>query len=330
MRSHNIKHEILNFESDCDSDGIPDALEYVLGTNPRIKSKDCIKPAIKNGKFQIEHTVNDSIEEVEVEYLWSKDLVNYHQSGQAAQDGTVVVLSETESPSNLKEVVIDIVEGEANSVYVKMEVTPSAVVNWGSDQAVGGALFSNASQISLVDTNLNLLADPISVGYDPYGIWGYARIDQQISNVQFLGVPLILIDTQSGSQGLVSSSNWTNLLSASAPSPVPINSYNIGINDTEETIIDWGADYGLSSINLTQTGGVGSQGYAIYVVPEITIDPEPQPEPGPEPEPNPPFPEPEPPFWTAPPNEICPDCIFSPFGGTIAIRDVYVFQTDYW
>ena len=47
-------------------------------------------------------------------------------------------------------------------------------------------------------------------------------------------------------------------------------------------------------------------------------------------QPNPPFPEPEPPFWAIPSPEVCPECLFAPFGGTVAINNVYVFQTDYF
>ena len=42
------------------------------------------------------------------------------------------------------------------------------------------------------------------------------------------------------------------------------------------------------------------------------------------------FPEPEPPFWAVPSEDVCPQCLFAPFGGTVAINDVYVFQTDYF
>ena len=107
----------------------------------------------------------------------------------------MAVLVETTTSDNLREVSAEIVEGEANAVYIKMEVTPSAIVSWGTGRDIGGALFANAAQISLVDTDLNLLSSAISVGYDPNGVWGYAFIEEQISNVQFTGVPMILIDT---------------------------------------------------------------------------------------------------------------------------------------
>ena len=53
---------------------------------------------------------------------------------------------------------------------------------------------------------------------------------------------MILIDTLDGSQGLVSLLVGLNCF-ASAPTPPPVNAYNIGINDTANTIIDWGASY---------------------------------------------------------------------------------------
>ena len=471
MKSHKLQGEIHNYKGDYDSDGIANALEYVFGSNPLRKSKQCINPKIRDGKLHIQHSVNSTIEDVEVEYLWSKDLISYQSSGEAASDGTVAVLVETTTSDNLREVSAEIVEGEANAVYIKMEVTPSAIVSWGTGRDIGGALFANAAQISLVDTDLNLLSSAISVGYDPNGVWGYAFIEEQISNVQFTGVPMILIDTLDGSQGLVSASSWTELLSASSPTPTPFNDYTIGINDTEDTIIDWGTAYNLNSIRVTQTGGLGSQGVSIYVTPEVVVDPEPvsptnilnfgtgftidqqydtfnsilsnggitfsaqafgnvisgywdnpldlsnwssasevvvygsmisntpftysitlydtsnntvvlsigswanlyndgqdtlnissvsssafewdkviaidindgglgelisgtitsvEVKLDDTPSPNPPFPEPEAPFWATPSPEICPECLFAPFGGTVAIRDTYTFQTDFY
>ena len=80
---------------------------------------------------------------------------------------------------------------------------------------------------------LNALSGPISVGYDPYGVWGFAGIDEQIQDVTFLGVPLILIDSLDGNQGVVSSSTWLPLVSEVTPTPPPVNDYNIDSDDTE-------------------------------------------------------------------------------------------------
>ena len=84
-----------------------------------------------------------------------------------------------------------------------MVVTNTARVSWGSHKAVGGALFSNASTLSLVDYRFESFIRYIDVGYDPYGIWGYAHLDDQITDVTFTGIPMILIDTLDGNQGLV-------------------------------------------------------------------------------------------------------------------------------
>ena len=55
-----------------------------------------------------------------------------------------------------------------------------------------------------------------------------------------------------------------------------MNAYNIGINDTADTIIDWGASYNLNSVRIIDNTGIGNQGVSIYVVPELTIDPDPE------------------------------------------------------
>ena len=119
--------------------------------------------------------------------------MSYQSSGEASSDGTVAVITQTSNnldaqtldqaiPSeNIREVSAEVIEGEASAVYIKMVVTNTALVSWGSSPAIGGALFSNAATISLVDTDLNLLSEVLSVGYDPYGIWGYAHLDEQIT-----------------------------------------------------------------------------------------------------------------------------------------------------
>ena len=182
MKSHDLREEIYNYYGDFDSDGISNALEYFLGTNPLEKSKQCLRPKIKEGLLHVEHDISTTTEDIKVEYLWSKDLITYQTSGEAAPDGTVAVITQT--PGNIglssvaestysettREVSAEIIQGEANAVYIKMVVTNTAVVSWGSDTAFGGALFSNASAISLVDTNLNILSGTIAVDFDPYGI----------------------------------------------------------------------------------------------------------------------------------------------------------------
>ena len=125
----------------------------------------------------------------------------------------MILSNDEDTPAeSTREVSAEVTQGEADAVYIKMVVTNTAIVSWGSDIAVGGALFSNASTLSLVDTDLNLLSAVIDVGYDPYGIWGYAHLDDQITDVTFTGIPMILIDTLDGNQGLVSASSWTELL----------------------------------------------------------------------------------------------------------------------
>ena len=76
------------------------------------------------------------------------------------------------------------------------------------------------------------------MGYDPNGIWGYASADQVVLDIDFLGVPLLLIDTSDGHQGLISSSNWSEIKSSANLRLV--NDYKIGIDDTIDTIMTMG------------------------------------------------------------------------------------------
>lgn len=321
MRSHGLREHIHDLKGDADGDGICNLVEYVMGTSPSEVSGYNFNPEVKQGKLHIRHPKKVDVEEMEVEYVWSKDLISYQSSGEASADGTIAIITEETTANDFKEVSAEVVEGEADSIYLKMVVTPSAIVSWGSGRDIGGALFANASSISLVDDALNPLSGPISVGYDPFGVWGYAGIDEQIQNVTFLGTPFILIDTLDGNQGLVSSSTWSPLISAETPTPPPVNDFNIDIDDTQNTIIDWSPFYNsFNRLVVTNTGGIGGSGVSIYVVPDTVIDPEPDPNP----EPDPPF------FWVNPVTDNCPICAFKSFGGTVAVANNYIFQTDFW
>jgi hypothetical protein len=321
MRSHGLREHIHDHKGDADRDGVCNLVEYVMGTSPNQASNYNLNPEVKFGKLHIRHPKKVDIEEMDVEYVWSKDLVNYQSSGEAAPDGTIAIINEEVTEADFNEVSAEVIEGQADSIYLKMVVTPTAIVSWGSSRSVGGALFANASTISLVDDQLNTLSGPISVGYDPYGVWGFAGIDEQIQDVTFLGVPLILIDTLDGSQGVVSSSTWLPLVSEVTPTPPPVNDYNLDSDDTESTIIDWAPFYNnLNRVVVTNTGGIGGSGVSIYVVPETVIEPEPEPEP----EPDPPF------FWVNPVTDNCPICVFKSFGGTVAVKNNYIFQTTKW
>ena len=84
--------------------------------------------------------------------MWSKDLVNYQSSGEAASDGTVAIITQTPTDlslsstnddaisENTREVSTEVIEGEASAIYIKMVVTNTAIVSWGSEPALGGDL----------------------------------------------------------------------------------------------------------------------------------------------------------------------------------------------
>ena len=122
MRSHNLDDGFLTLTEDSDFDGMPNALEYALGTNPREKSRQCLKSKIKNGKWHFEHSVKSDVENTNVRYLWSKDLINYQASGESSEDGTIVVISENTTDEGNKEIASDVVSGEAPTVFLRMVI----------------------------------------------------------------------------------------------------------------------------------------------------------------------------------------------------------------
>ncbi|MFL2842802.1 MAG: hypothetical protein ACJ0BQ_00435 [Coraliomargaritaceae bacterium] len=320
MRSYGLREHIHDVNGDYDSDGILNIIEYALGENPVLASRFYTSAEAVDKRLNVRYRKKNDIEDTEVFYLWSKDLKTYHLSGEASSDGTVALITTQMLEGGIEQVTVDVIQGVSEQVYVRMAINHSAVISWGSDREFGGALFSNASQISLVDDELNTLTGPISVGYDPNGIWGYASADQVVLDIDFLGVPLLLIDTSDGHQGLISSSNWSEIKKVSAESPTTVNDYKIGIDDTIDTIIDHGPENNLSRVIVSDYAGVGSRGLAIYVVPNTEIHP------GDELSPN----HDNDFFWNTPPNTSRADCMFLPFGGNTGIRDIYMFPDSKW
>ena len=51
-------------------------------------------PEVKQGKLHIRHPKKVDVEEMEVEYVWSKDLISYQSSGEASADGTIAIITE--------------------------------------------------------------------------------------------------------------------------------------------------------------------------------------------------------------------------------------------
>ena len=119
MRSHNLEYDTKSLKEDSDADGIPNGLEYVLGTNPLKKSKHCLTPKIEKGRVLLKHALKKNREKTEIKYLWSKDLVNYHASGEASSDGTIVNISESQVVDGNVEISSDVVQGQADSVFLK-------------------------------------------------------------------------------------------------------------------------------------------------------------------------------------------------------------------
>lgn len=320
MRSYGLREHIHDVNGDFDGDGIPNIIEYALNENPILASRFYTSANIVSNKLTISHSSNTDTEDTQVRYLWTKDMKSFYKSGEPSEDGTVVVLNEYVLANGKKEITAEIISGSAESIFVKYIVDHAAILSWGSGRDVGGALFSNATSISLVDDELNALSGPIQIDYDPNGIWGYASIDQQVMEIEFLGTPMILINTQDGAQGLISSTRWSPIETGSTLYSLPINDYKITLDDSLDTILDWSNQYGLNRVELTRTGGVASKGYAIYVVPSTIVGPTESPNPN----------EDNTFFWENVPEEVCSSCYFLPFGKTIAVSNNYMFPDTKW
>jgi hypothetical protein len=80
----------LSFKADADNDGVPNALENILGTSPAAFSQGLTAVAVGSGTLSFRHTLNAApASDLSPAYEWSLDMVNWNASGASAGGTTV-------------------------------------------------------------------------------------------------------------------------------------------------------------------------------------------------------------------------------------------------
>jgi hypothetical protein len=86
-------------EDDFDLDGLGNALENFLGTDPTAFSSGPVAGSLSGGGFLFSHPQSSApASDIAAAYLWSKDLVTFHGNGEADGAGTTVTI--TPSPND--------------------------------------------------------------------------------------------------------------------------------------------------------------------------------------------------------------------------------------
>jgi hypothetical protein len=113
---------IVGFNADPDRDGIPNGVEYAMGTNPSAAVNVFTDLSKGTGTFVARHSKNLSATGVTLAYQWSTDLQQWSLNDQA--DGTNRVTFTTQTISNLgnlsvEEVTATVQEGTPSRLYVR-------------------------------------------------------------------------------------------------------------------------------------------------------------------------------------------------------------------
>jgi PKD repeat protein len=114
------------FTADTDGDGLPDGLEFLLGTDPASPSQSHsdLTPAA-NG-FTFTHPVNESATlGATLHYEWSTDLSTWHLSGETNPAGTTATLTSSAPAAGQVTVTLTVTSGPRARLFARLVATPS-------------------------------------------------------------------------------------------------------------------------------------------------------------------------------------------------------------
>jgi autotransporter-associated beta strand protein len=112
------------FSTDSDSDGVPNAVEHLLGSNPNAFSVGLNKLASTASSATYTHTLNPTLaSDMSSVYEWSTDLTEWKSSGVANTAGTTATIAPSAPVSGVVTVTTTITSGPASKLFTRIKAS---------------------------------------------------------------------------------------------------------------------------------------------------------------------------------------------------------------
>ncbi len=119
--------ELTGFNDDFDNDGLPNALENILGSDPSAANQGISVVSASAGNLVFRHTLNATpASDLIASYEWSIDLATWNASGESAEGTTVSFSAPVEiavGPPALVEVTATVTGTPSAKVFTRLKVT---------------------------------------------------------------------------------------------------------------------------------------------------------------------------------------------------------------
>jgi uncharacterized protein YjbI with pentapeptide repeats len=132
--ARNDGSEIDKFADD-DKDGVGNLLEYVFDTDPETCDngvKEILYEAA-NKRLKMKHSKNQNVQDVQIDYYWSINAIDYYLSGEADPDGIVITITNETDESGDNVATAEVTLGDSslvNSIFIKVKASEDS--NTGS------------------------------------------------------------------------------------------------------------------------------------------------------------------------------------------------------
>lgn len=112
------------FTTDSDNDGVANAVEHILGTNPNSPSTSLTEVSSTGSTTTYKHTLNPTIaSDVNYSYEWTTDLTEWKASGESNTTGTTANITATPPAVGVVTVTTAITSGPAAKLFTRIKVS---------------------------------------------------------------------------------------------------------------------------------------------------------------------------------------------------------------